>query len=55
MKKKIKDLTLKELRKICKNNNCYNCPLYIPMGQDKCKDDLIEQYGNEEIEVEDDE
>lgn len=27
MKKKIKDLTLEEVTKICKNNSCYDCPL----------------------------
>ena len=27
MKKKIKDLTLGECKKICLNNNCWSCPL----------------------------
>lgn len=27
MKKKIKDLTLEEVTKICKNNSCDECPL----------------------------
>ena len=39
MKKKIGDLTLKEIRKICDNNHkkyktCYGCPLQI--GEDSC-------------------
>ena len=50
MKKKIKDLTNIEKLTICQANSCKNCPLYIPMGQDKCKDDLLDNYGEEEIE-----
>lgn len=32
MKKKIKDLTLKETNNICHKNKCDNCPLYDIRG-----------------------
>ena len=53
MKKKIKDLTKEEFDKICDNNICTSCKLdtnYL-----WCKIDNLENYGDEEIEVEDDE
>ena len=37
--KKIKDLTLKEMRKICKkynDGNCVNCPLYFGSSDFEC-------------------
>ena len=56
MKKKIKDLTLEEIRKICENKKCTNCILLTYLSWYFCKvnnylDDVLEQ----EIEVEDDE
>lgn len=55
MKKKLKDLTDEEMKKICYNNykkykTCYNCPLQI--GENNCFKfvDL-----DKEIEVEDNE
>ena len=55
MKKKIKDLTLKEAKKIClKYNDCINCHLYLNLYL--CVKDLLEEEKLEqEIEVEDDE
>ena len=32
MKKKIKDLTEKEIEIICSHNNCLSCPLAIKLG-----------------------
>ena len=32
MKKKIKDLTLEELRHICFGRRCFQCPLYYGNG-----------------------
>lgn len=52
MKKKIKDLTLEEVKKICSNNICDYCPL--DLKELWCKSDDLEHYGEEEIEVEDD-
>lgn len=55
MKKKIKDLTKKETKQICdKHKNCHNCPFLIVGNPFVCKDDELDKYGNEEIEVEDD-
>lgn len=52
MKKKIKDLTLEEIEKICKNHNCHFCPLDV--NELWCKSDDLEHYGEQEIEVEED-
>ena len=52
MKKKIKDLTIEELYKICSKYSCKDCPLDIP--QLWCKYNDLDKYGDEEIEVEDD-
>ena len=65
MKKKIKDLTLEEVKKICDKyyigynpeyNNCLNCPLCIgeeEFGRAICGKYMID-WVNEEIEVEED-
>lgn len=64
MKKKIKDLTLKEVKTMCdkhlkKDENglhqCKICP-YANANEYHCKLDYnhLNEYGNEEIEVEDD-
>ena len=62
MKKKIKDLTLEERKKICNQyyigynprfNNCHNYPLYVgeeEFGRAICGEDMID-WVNEEIEV----
>lgn len=55
MKKKIKDLTKEEVMTICEKYDCYKCPLYIGINIYKCKDERLNKYGDEEIEVEDDE
>lgn len=52
MKKKLKDLTLEEIKKICGNCSCDFCPLYV--NELWCKSDDLEHYGELEIEVEDD-
>lgn len=52
MKKKIKDLTIEEIKNICIKANCNNCPLDIP--ELWCKHNDLYEYGEEEIEVEDD-
>ena len=54
MKKKIKDLTEEEVIKICDNHSCKRCPLF-DYESCHCKTNLLELYGEEEIEVEDDE
>lgn len=53
MKKKIKDLTEKELTKICKKfeTDCEKCPLYVNDCDCKNHYDIIDIYGEEEIEV----
>lgn len=58
MKKKIKDLTLEELKKICKNKKCSECILFTFVGFYSCKirnylEDAhnIAEYENQEIEV----
>ena len=51
MKKKIKDLTLEEFKKICGKNSCDYCPL--DLDGTRCKYDDLEHYGNDEIEVDD--
>lgn len=58
MKKKIKDLTLGELKNICKKNteSCYDCPLFEL--DFLCKDnpmDYTDNALNKEIEVEENE
>lgn len=56
MKKKIKDLTLKELRGICKTHlvSCKGCPLFT--GEYGCMVNIesccYEPYWEQEIEVE---
>lgn len=54
MKKKIKDLTQKEVDEICLEfeNDCKKCPLYINSFDCKNHYDVINKYGEEEIEVE---
>ena len=62
MKKKIKDLTLEEFKKICKKKDCKNCILFTYLNWYFCKvknyfDDVLQnskEIGEEEIEVEDD-
>ena len=49
MKKKIKDLTLEEIKRICINHSCVYCPLEV--NELWCKNDDLERYGDEEIEV----
>lgn len=52
MKKRIKDLTDEEIDIICKNNKCDNCPLNTGIMVAFCKPDELYEYGDEEIEVE---
>ena len=64
MKKKIKDLTVEERKKICDKyytgynpefNNCSKCPFCIgeeDFGRAICGEDMID-FVNQEIEVED--
>lgn len=55
MKKKIKDLTVEEVEKICdKQTDCDNCPLDIPSCRICMKDITIYNIGflEKEIEVE---
>ena len=58
MKKKIKDLTLKDLNKnFCgKVEDCYYCSIRVIAidGECWCKYDLLTVFGDEEIEVEED-
>lgn len=49
MKKKIKVLTYDEIKKICSNNICDSCP--FDLDELFCKFNDLEQYGEEEIEV----
>ena len=54
MKKKIKDLTYEEAKKVCDKNKCFKCPLNF--AQDLCFIDLLTTYEEnmqQEIEVED--
>lgn len=59
MKKKVKDLTLEELKKNCiKYENCYDCPLYDFDYYGVCEVtpfEYNEDTLNKEIEVEEDE
>ena len=58
MKKKIKDMTLQEVKKICHKKNCFYCPFYIVLCDDDFKIDFLDEVEDvldEEIEVEDDE
>ena len=57
MKKKIGDLTLNEIDKMCRTTLCENCPLAVELGKDwyECKIDYIQQPKElleKEIEVE---
>ena len=53
MKKKIKDLTLEEIANICKTYaGCTHCPLEIKNYR-LCKHHILGKYGEQEIEVED--
>lgn len=65
MKKKIKYLTLKEVKKLCDKYlkqdeydlyQCHKCP-YANVSSCHCKLSYtyLDEYGNEKIEVEDDE
>lgn len=54
MKKKIKDLNDYEIDIICKNNKCDNCPLNPDIIVPWCKNGELDKYGDEEIEVEED-
>lgn len=52
MNKKIKELTLEEQEKICKQYNyCEDCPLLLGHF---CFIEILNELANEEIEVEDD-
>lgn len=60
MKKKIKDLTLAELLKYCRNKNCKNCKFNTNYGKDyyvKCEIEIVaehsDDYFEQEIEIED--
>ena len=51
MKKKIKDVTLEECKKICENHYCSNCPIkYLCVETPVCYED---EDLEAEIEVED--
>lgn len=53
MKKKIKDLTLEEIMKICKNNFCTFCPIKDVLCHCELKIPTIDEIdANTEIEVE---
>lgn len=59
MKKKIKDLTLEEVKAICDDNICSTCPFYTSNGWCFCKiknflDEPLEakEFLEQEIEVE---
>ena len=58
MKKKVKDLNLQQVAKICDKYNgenfCVGCPLDTKK-EDYCKSDYLDKYGDEEIEVDLDE
>ena len=54
MKKQLKNLTDKQLEKICKKyKHCYKCPLFSPAGcyKDKNTELMPEQFGEKEVEV----
>lgn len=52
MKKKIRYLTIEEINNICdKHNHCSDCPLNTNIEY-YCKTDILNGYGDEEIEVE---
>ena len=53
MIKKIKDLTREEFEKICGKNSCDYCPL--DLDGTRCRYSDLEHYGDEEIEVDEDE
>lgn len=60
MKKKIKDLTIEEIDKICNNTNCGRCPLLFCEDCHYANVCLNQAHGlydflNQEIEVEEDE
>lgn len=55
MKKKIKDLNDYEIDIICKNNKCDNCPLNPDVMVPWCKNGELDKYGDEEVEVEENE
>ena len=54
MKKKVKDLTLEEVTKICKNNSCDECPLKDAPCQEGYYA-LVNSELDQEIEVNSDE
>ena len=41
MKKKLRDITIDEIKRICDNNHeCYNCPLFFTGGNIACLMDI---------------
>lgn len=57
MKKKIRDLTKEDKNNICSSHlSCGDCPLsFLEKGKSyyHCKDNFLEQYSEEEVEVDD--
>ncbi len=57
MKKKIRDLTEENKNHICSSHlSCGDCPLsFLEKGKSyyHCKDNFLEQYSEEEVEVDD--
>ena len=55
MKKKIKDFTLEEIKKICHKKVCFYCPFHIVLCDDDFKIDVLDEVEDileQEIEVE---
>ena len=50
MKKKIKDLTISDIRKYCDNTECKNCIFWDV--HDVCQIDFIRYHGDDEFEEE---
>ena len=56
MKKKIGELTLREVQKICKTKEqCSDCPVYKVCAVPLCREDEVNEYLEKEIEVEENE
>ena len=56
MKKKLIDLTIEELDKICDAHNCLNCPCRVFGSYEECWKSLVEEgIKNKEVEVLDNE
>lgn len=53
MKKKIKDLTINDIRKYCNNRECKNCIFWNPHYE--CEVDFIRYHGDDCLEEEIDE